>query len=452
MQTVSQTLVDWTWSTDGPRIPAEVREAVREHALDGLGNAFAASRLGQAAYAAKVAEMLGGSGEASVVGAGRVGAASAAFANGVLIHALDYDDTHPEALVHPTAVVIPTALAIGEREHLPGREVLAAAVAGYEVVIRLGAALRHGFHARGFHATSVCGVFASALVAAKLLGLPRQQAVAALGIAGSFASGSLEFLSDGSATKQVHPGWASHGGIIAAFLAAAGASGPATIIEGDAGLFNLFAGSGVDTTAITRGLGKEWLLTRTQIKPYPFCQLSVASIDALKLVRPRLRDLSEIQRITIDIPTESVPIVCEPLQAKLQPRSSYDAKFSLQWCAAAFLVDGRIGVDTFDPMRLARPEVLELATKVDCRAYHSDVAAASAPGRVEVETREGAQRAEAPATKAASPEMIDEKLALNVGDDAVAADLARLVRGIEGEPTLDSLARAMRGRPAPVAP
>jgi 2-methylcitrate dehydratase PrpD len=450
MPSVSEALVDWAWSLEARHVPAAVRRDVCNHALDGLGNAAAAARLGQAAYAEHVAGILGGSEEASVVGGRRIGAASAALANGILIHALDFDDTHPDALVHPTAVVVPAALAIGEREHLAGGEVLTAAVAGYEIVIRLGATVRHGFHARGFHATSVCGVFASALVAAKLLGLTKQQAVAALGIAGSFASGSLEFLSDGSATKQVHPGWASHGGIVAAFLAAAGATGPRTIIEGQAGLFALFTGSGVDARSTTKTLGQEWLLTQTQIKPYPFCQLSVASIDALKQIRQHVREVSAIKHITFDIPSESVPIICEPTPAKLRPRTSYEAKFSLQWCAAALLVDGKIGIETFEQERLGRSEVLALAQKIECRAYDSDVAAASAPGRVEMVTPEGTRRAEVPATKGATPQMIDDKLMLNVGDEAAASELARLVRGLDGQPSLDNLARVMRGRPARV--
>jgi 2-methylcitrate dehydratase PrpD len=176
----------------------------------------------------------------------------------------------------------------------------------------------------------------------------------------------------------------------------------------------------------------------------------VASIDALRQIRPTLRDLSEVRRITFEVPMESVPIVCEPAATKVRPRTSYEAKFSLQWCAGALLVDGRIGVETFDPARLGRPEVLAIAEKVECHAYDSDVAAANAPGRVEVETKGGTHRSEAPAATGATPEMIDDKLTLNVGDGAAAAELARLVRGIDGESNLDNLGRAMRGRPARV--
>jgi 2-methylcitrate dehydratase PrpD len=452
MATVSQEVVDWAWALGSAGIPAGVKRTVCDHALDGAGGAVAASRLAQAPFAGTVAGILGGPEEASVIGGGRVGAASAAFANGVLIHALDFDDTHPEALVHPTAVVLPAALAIGEREGLPGRDVLTTAVAGFELVIRLGAAVRHGFHARGFHATSVCGVFASALVAARLLDLTREQAVNALGIAGSFASGSLEFLSGGSATKQLHPGWASHGGIVAAFLAAHGATGPATIIEGEAGLFRLFAATSAPAREITATLGERWLLSTTQIKPYPACQLSHASIDALKKLAPKLTDLAAIKRITFDVPAESVPIVCEPAAAKLRPRTPYEAKFSLQWCAAAMLVDGSVGVETFEPSQLARPEILHLAERIGYRSFEAEVAAASAPGKVEVETTGGTLHAHAEVSQAVTQEMIDDKLRLNVGDPAAAAELAQLFRSLESQASLDRLARSLRGSPARVTP
>jgi len=447
MATLSQDLVEWAWSLRAPAIDPSVRQAVCDHTLDGLGTALAASRLRQAPQAETLAARLGGPDEASIVGGGRTGASVAALANGILIHALDFDDTHPGALVHPTAVVIPAALALGEKERVSGQDIIAAAAAGFETVIRLGAAVRHGFHARGFHATSVCGVFSSALVAARLMGLSQAQAVNTLGIAGSFASGSLEFLSDGSSTKQLHPGWASHGGIVAAYLAAEGASGPASILEGDAGIFQLYAASKVQASAITMGLGSTWHLSETIIKPYPICQLSHASIDALKRLRPQVVDLASIQQITFDVPSESVPIVCDPIEVKLHPRTPYEAKFSLQWCAAALLVQGALGVGTFEPANLSRSEILELAAKVRYRAYDPGVAAASAPGRVEIEIGGHTLRAEVPCSEGVGAAEIDQKLALNLGDSARAGELAGLVRSLERQPTLDDLATCLRRAP-----
>jgi 2-methylcitrate dehydratase PrpD len=451
MRTVSQDLVEWAWALGSANIALEARSAVCDHILDGLGNAIAASRLRTAPQAEAVAQRLGGPEEASIIGGRRTGAGSAALANGILIHALDFDDTHPEALVHPTAVVFPAALAIGEKERATGEGVLTAAVAGYEVVVRLGAGSRHGFHRHGFHATSVCGVFSSALVAARLMKLSEAQAVSALGIAGSFAAGSLEFLSDGSDTKQLHPGWASHAGIVAAYLAADGASGPATIIEGEAGLFRLYAGSGLEPASITSDLGSTWHLTETMIKPYPACQLSHASFDALKLVRQRLENLSVIDRITFDVPRESVPIICEPAAAKLRPRSTYEAKFSLQWCAAALLVDGALGVETFAPANLARPEILDLAARIHYRAYDPGVAAASAPGRVVVEANGRTERVETPAGRGAISGGIDEKFALNVGASAAADELNGLVRNLDKLPGMDHLTSLLRRVPQRVA-
>src|SRR5262249_38535558 len=154
--------------------------------------------------------------------------------------------------------------------------------AGFGGVTRLGAATRPAFPARGFHATSVCGTFASALAAGRLYGLREDAAVHALGVAGSFAAGSLEFLADGSSTKQLHPGWAAHAGLVAARLAAAGASGPETVLEGESGLYRAYAGQAVQPEMLVRGLGETWETARTTIKPYPACQLSHASLDALR--------------------------------------------------------------------------------------------------------------------------------------------------------------------------
>jgi len=227
MRTAAETFAGWALALVTEDIPREVRHAACRHLLDGVGCAIAGHRTGAAPYATA---LLDGLDEATVIGSGeRASVPNAALANGILAHALDFDDTHAGALVHPTAAVLPTAFAIGEGTGASGAEVLVAAIAGYEVVNRLGAAVTHGFHKRGYHATSVCGVFASALIASRLLGLDVARTVNALGIAGSAAAGSLEFLNTGSATKQLHPGLAALNGIVAARLAAAGAEGPASM-------------------------------------------------------------------------------------------------------------------------------------------------------------------------------------------------------------------------------
>src|SRR5215472_9496146 len=273
--TASRQLAGWTLGLEPGDVPVAVRAAARRHVLDALG-----------------------------------------CAHGALVHALDFDDTHAGSLVHATAAVLPAALAAAEEAAASGADLLLAVVAGIEVVTRLGAAAPHAFHARGFHATSICGTFASALACARLSGLGEDAAVDALGIAGSFAAGSLEFLADGSSTKQLHPGWAAHSGLVAARLAAAGASGPETILEGESGLYRSYLGRSLDPAQLTGDLGRRWETARLTIKPYPACQLSHASLDALRAMRVAAGDVAGIR---FRLPEEAAGIVCRPEPAKVRP-------------------------------------------------------------------------------------------------------------------------------------
>jgi 2-methylcitrate dehydratase PrpD len=446
---IAPALVDWAWRLRLDDVPADVRAAATRHLLDGLGTAVAAGRTGAAAPAVAVALDLGGPPESSVLGSGRrVGAPAAALANGVLLHALDFDDTHAGGLVHATAVVLPAALAVGEQVGASGADVLLASVIGLETVCRLGAAAPHAFHARGLHATAVCGVFSAALVAARLGGLDRARAVDALGIAGSSAGGLLEFLSTGASTKQLHPGLASHSGILAARLAAAGASGPASVLEGGQGMYAALAGRRVDPGAVLGALGERWECTRITVKPYPACQLSHAALDAAAAAAARVPGgppaAARIASVVVDLHPDSASIVAEPAAAKLAPRTPYEAKFSVQWSVAALLVDGHLGVQTYAPGSLGRPAVTDLAARVSVRVVdRPGVPAAAAPGTATIRLTDGTEhRAEVPCS-AGSPDrrLADDgvlaKAAANAGGPGADLDeLARRVRALADEPGL----------------
>jgi len=393
--TVAEDFVAWAWALRLDDVPEPVRESALLHLLDGLGTALAARRLHTADFAIAVARAGGGPGEATVLGErDSMAAPWAALANGVLLHALDYDDTHTEGLVHATAVTLPAALAVSQEYQRSGAEMLVAAVAGYELVARLGAAAHHGFHSRGFHATSVCGTFAAALISAKLSGLSQAEAVTALGIAGSQASGSMEFLATGSSTKQLHPGWASMAGVVAARLAAAGASGPDSILEGERGLFALFTDLDVDPSQVLQGLGSTWETERIAIKPYPACHLLHKTLDAAARVDLPPGDgeapsTNQIAEIVVQVAPDSVPIVCEPAESKRVPRSTYEAKFSVQWSVAAMLVDRAVGTSTYEVDRLSRPELLALSNRVRYEVREFAGPPADAPGDIEVVLRDG---------------------------------------------------------------
>lgn len=371
-------------------LPADAEHAVRRHLLDGVGNAVASARRGVVEHVVEVARGLGGPGESTLLGTpGLLGAPAAALGNGALVHGFDFDDTHADALVHATAVVVPVALAVGEQQDADLDRLLVAAAAGYETTLRLGAAIPHGFHARGFHATSVVGVMGATVTAGLLLDLGADELVSALGIAGSRAAGSLEFLRSEASTKQLHPGFAAMDGILAARLARAGATGPATILEGEAGLYRLYADREVDPAVVLAELGQRWELERITIKPYPVCQLSHAALDAAAVLRDRIADPAAVRRITVELPQESLPIVAGPAPEKQRPRTTYQARFALPFCLAVLLVEGALTIDDLGPQQLARTDLQQLAARVEVRPVEVAVAAAAAPGVVSIELADG---------------------------------------------------------------
>jgi 2-methylcitrate dehydratase PrpD len=356
--------------------------------LDTLGLALAGSRADFAApFLALVAHEHG---PCTVLGTDRTASAPLAIlTNGALAHGLDFDDTHAASITHASAVVLPTVLALGEARGLSGRAVITAAAAGYETIARIGMAASGEFHDRGWHATAVCGPFAAAMAAGHSAGLDVAQLTAALGIAGSCASGVMEFLEDGSAVKRLHPGWAAHGGALAATLASAGVSGPATILEGRFGLYSTFVGKPPDLTPFET-LGRQWETLRVAFKPYPCCHYNHAYLDcALELMASGAIEPAAIASIECGVPAGQVPIVCEPATSKARPRTTYEAQFSLPFSVAAAFVDGTVGIDTYTVARLADPRVLGLAARVRYSIDRESRFPAVFPGRVRVELTDG---------------------------------------------------------------
>lgn len=385
--TLSQDLAEWGLNLTSP--PDNVRRAARRHILDAVGNAIAARRLGVVNYVVEEALSYPSPATCSIFGSGRcVPPPMAALANGSLIHALDFDDTHAGALIHGSAVILPTTLAVAQERGIVFDEVVDAMIVGLETSIRIGRLVPHGFHARGFHPTSVVGVFGATLAAARLMGMDHERTVHALGLAGSKASGSLEFLETGASTKQIHPGWAGLGGVMAARLAQRGATGPESILEGRYGLFRSFLGVDIDGSEAVSDLGEVWETTRMTMKPYPVCQLSHASLDACQELLGRI-DVAKIEHIQVRLPEESIPVVAEPRFQKMQPRTPYEAKFSVQWDVAALLVNGQLGIEHFAPEQLCKREITEIAARVEIAEQSFAGVPADAPGDVTIRLKDG---------------------------------------------------------------
>ena len=390
----AQELAEWALKLTWSDLPASVQQIVKEHALDGFGDAIGGRSTTVARAAAETVAQYGESNAATIWGSNqKTSVPGAAFVNAILIHALDFDDTHAGGLVHATAPTLPVAMALGESLGATGEEVITAYAVGLEVICRLGAATPHGFHARGLHATQVCGTIASAVVAAKLMKLSVAKTVDAMGIAGSFSGGLLEFLNTGSSTKQIHPGIAAQGGITAANFAANGASGPETVLEGQYGIFKSLSDRPSDMQSITEKLGTIWQCSQITIKPYPACQLSHVTLDAIKVAWASAKAsgvrVSDVAKISAIVHPDSAKIVCHPRSEKNEPKTPYDAKFSLPWSVAALLIDGALVVDTFEPESIKRPEVIALARKFEFTEKNEVSAAAAAAGSVEISTLNG---------------------------------------------------------------
>jgi 2-methylcitrate dehydratase PrpD len=446
----AQELAAWTSALDLGDIPAEVRAVAREHILDTLGCGLAALGVGEALAGLTVAQDAGAGPSSAIGRTGTVPAAAAALANGMLCHGLDFDDTHEASIAHVATVVVPAALAVAEAVGATGAQTLAAIVAATETVTRVGMAAPEGFHRRGFHPTGVCGIFGATVAACRLREMDAETTARALGLAGSMASGIFEYLADGSPTKPFHAGWAAQAGVQAAALAAAGARGPATVLEGRFGVYNTHVDVAHDIAGQLADLGDRWEAPLVAIKPYPACHWIHAAVDAAAQAAGDATP-EQIQRIVVRIPDVGVPIVLEPLAQKRSPVTEYDAKFSLPWCVAARIVHGRLDVRSFLG-EIAEPAVLALAAKVEYEPWRGEVTSVFAGG-ARVVTSDGREHAvvnPAPRGAPGSPLTREDLVAkftanatLSLPPDA-AGRLAVAVDAVEDAPDVSAITAELR--------
>jgi 2-methylcitrate dehydratase PrpD len=203
------------------------------------------------------------------------------------------------------------------------------------------------------------------------------------------SSGLLVYLNEGVQTKPVHAGWAAHGGVIAALLAANGAEGPRGVLEGRYGLYDAFTGvNDADIATQVADLGERWETLNVSAKPYPACHYMHGSLGATASLLDSL-SADQIERVEVTVPDDAVGIVCEPEAEKHAPRTDYDAKFSIQYSTAAMLLDGRVGLDTYSERRRADPDVQELASRVGYTVKPFATQEGAFPGGVRVHMRDG---------------------------------------------------------------
>jgi 2-methylcitrate dehydratase PrpD len=291
-------------------------------------------------------------------------AAGAAFVNGTAAHGEDFDDTFEGGPVHAGAVIVPAVLAVAEREKLPGADALAGIAVGAELMCRASLVAPKRIHKAGFHPTAVLGTIAAAAAAATALRLSKSQFVNSLGIAGSMASGIIEYLAEGAWTKRLHPGWAAQSGIRAADLARAGFVGPRTVLEGAHGLYFAFARSAEgDFARLLEGFGERWVAASLAFKPYACGTMTQPYVDCARRLGRRI-EIESIEEVVCEAAEGTVHRLWEPLASKQRPPNAYAAKFSQPYCIAAGFVLGHAGLEAFTEERVRDARLRALAAKV----------------------------------------------------------------------------------------
>lgn len=388
--TVSERLADWIFRLDLSDVPEAARRGASDTVLDTVGLTVAAlgTDYGRACLAA-----FDDPGAATVFGLSATRAPEAAAAiNGTLGHGEDFDNTFEGCPVHTGVVIVPALVAAGERWSLSAEAVAKGIVVGIEVMCRLGLVAGKRVHKAGFHPTAVLGTMAAAAGVAAARGLDPRQIRDSLGVAGSMASGIIEYLADGSSTKRLHGGWAAQSGLRAAALGGAGFSGPASVFEGTHGFFHGFANDPApDFAPLTEDLGTRWEAGRLAFKPYACGTMNQPYVDcAVELKRRGVR-AEDVVSIECAVGEGIVHRLWAPLESKQAPPTPYAAKFSGPWCVAAGLVFGDAGLAEFTPEALQNPAARALAAKVTFVVdpdnpypanYTGDVSATLASGEV----------------------------------------------------------------------
>ena len=367
MDPITRTLVRFSHALNSEDLSSEVAERAKYLLLDYLGVAIAGSLSESSQPIYRMLARSASPGPCTVIGtASQTSPESAALANGTAAHSLELDDTHQAGSIHPGVVMFSTGIALSEiQPDIDSGQFVSAVVAGYEVAARLGMALQPKSHYElGFHPTSTCGVFGAAVTAAKLLRLSEEQMLSAVGIAGSMAAGSLEFLAEGAWTKRLHPGLAAQNGILAAKLAAEGFRGPSTILEGRDGFLSAYSRNS-KPEFVTQNLGQDFEILRTSVKPHACCRYMQSPIDGLiELAAEHDIYPEQVERVEVAVLEAGWSLVCEPRKRKYSPENIVDAQFSMPYGAAVALTDRAAGLDQFTGESFHSPQIKCLMDKV----------------------------------------------------------------------------------------
>ena len=384
----TQALTGFLADLNYTQLPEAVISRTEDLFLDWLGSALASQGAHPIPLFERYAAMMGpASGPAGVLVNGTTSSAYfAALVNGASSHLVEQDDLHNSSVLHPATVVFPAVLAGAQDLGKTGRELILAAVAGYEAGIRIGEFLGRS-HYRTFHTTATVGTLAAAVGVGKLMDFNQEQFTNLLGSAGTQAAGLWEFLRDAADSKQLHTAKAAADGLLAAYLTAEGLSGARNILEGEQGMAAGMS-SDANPACLSDGLGRRWALTETSFKFHASCRHTHPAADALLdlMQREHLR-AEDIARVTTRVHQGAIDV----LGRVLVPQSVHQAKFSMGTVLGLIAVYGKAGLPEFQQHALTDPRISEFRDKV--HMVLDDEVDSAYPqrwlGRVEVTTVQG---------------------------------------------------------------
>jgi len=338
--------------------PQEVRDAAKKALLDWIGVTLAAAGEPAAEILLGIIDEMGGRKQASILGYGRKTTMLAAcLMNGTLAHILDFDDAHGDIRTHPSAPMVPAVLALGEYREMPGTELIAAIVAGFEVTVRLGYALGSAYYEKGWHGTAILGRFGAAAAAARVLGLDAQRTSIALGLAATQAGGLRDVF--GTMGKPFHSGKAAMDGLLAAMLAGRGFSAPPDMLRPGAGFARVITDI-YDSDAIVAPPGNGYLIVGGYFKPYAACLFTHAVIDGLLTLRKSHGfNHASIKEVRIRVAPMNMRVA-----GNMAPKDATEAKFSVAAAAGLAIIHGRATEGTFSDKNVRDPELQALIKRL----------------------------------------------------------------------------------------
>lgn len=362
MKSFTERLSQFVIETPIANIPGPVFEGARNALMDTVGVALAGTIEPVSAITARWIQEVGGRPQATLWG-GRFATsiADAAFANGICSHALDFDDTMPSLRGHPSATIIPAVLAVGEAIGARGEDVLAAYALGLEVAGKLGRVIGYGHYQRGWHTTATIGVLSSTAAVARLWGLGVDNLCLAFGLAASQIGGLI--LNFGTMAKPFHAGHAARCAVLSAWMAQAGLTANEQIFDGKGSVLSTYGGQdGTPLEDELEKLGLPWEMLNPGIyvKRWPCCHCNHRPIGGLlALMEQHQIRPEEVTQIAVGfLPGSDNALVSH------NPQTGLEGKFSIEYCAAAALIDGELTLKSFTDAMVQRVEIRELMNKV----------------------------------------------------------------------------------------